>query len=207
MSSSLPLSFSTSLINTILTSTSSLLPDLAPRPTLRWWTGSCGRWVVLVQCVETSVISSSMLHLLLTVTMVSADTEWRSRWVSLSLYFFLLPSLTHTLSFCSQRIVSVLETQLSKGEYVNGDHYGLADICIFPWIHQLMVGYPFKYTEGKSYFLFLVPPLYLSNFLFNLFRWCWEDFDCQRVPHYVPVHQGWWVAQKDPWETCCPESP
>ena len=34
------------------------------------------------------------------------------------------------------RIYGVLESQLSRNEYVTGNHYGIADIAIWPWVSR-----------------------------------------------------------------------
>lgn len=49
----------------------------------------------------------------------------------------------------------VLETHLAQGDrtWLVGDQYSLADIMIFPWFHQLRVGYPHKSGLKANEFL------------------------------------------------------
>ena len=51
----------------------------------------------------------------------------------------------------SRRLLSVLEQQLSKTEYIAGDQYTIADIAIFPWLRGAQEVYnawaDFKMTE------------------------------------------------------------
>lgn len=41
----------------------------------------------------------------------------------------------------AKRLLKVLDTQLSKNDYVAGKDYSIADIAIFPWINGLIVTY------------------------------------------------------------------
>ncbi|WP_140986007.1 glutathione S-transferase family protein [Asticcacaulis tiandongensis] len=41
----------------------------------------------------------------------------------------------------AKRLLKVLDTQLSKNDYVAGRDYSIADIAIFPWINGLIVSY------------------------------------------------------------------
>lgn len=41
----------------------------------------------------------------------------------------------------AKRLLKVLDTQLSKNDYVAGRDYSIADIAIFPWINGLIVTY------------------------------------------------------------------
>lgn len=41
----------------------------------------------------------------------------------------------------AKRLLKVLDTQLSKNEYVAGKDYSIADIAIFPWINGLITTY------------------------------------------------------------------
>jgi len=45
-----------------------------------------------------------------------------------------------------QRLCDVLDKHLEGRQYVVGDHYTLADVLLFPWFHQLRVGY--KHSSG-----------------------------------------------------------
>ncbi|MEM9966255.1 MAG: glutathione binding-like protein [Asticcacaulis sp.] len=41
----------------------------------------------------------------------------------------------------AKRLLKILDTQLSKNDYVAGKDYSIADIAIFPWINGLIVTY------------------------------------------------------------------
>ena len=53
-----------------------------------------------------------------------------------------------------QRHLSVLENNLADGkEYLVGGVYSLADMAIFPWVHQVRTGYPHKSGIKAAEFL------------------------------------------------------
>jgi len=52
-----------------------------------------------------------------------------------------------------QRLCSVLDQHLANNQYIVGDEYTIADMCIFPWFNQLKVGYKHKSGIGADTFL------------------------------------------------------
>ena len=53
-----------------------------------------------------------------------------------------------------QRHLSVLELHLADGkEYLVGGVYSLADMAVFPWVHQVRTGYPHKSGIKAAEFL------------------------------------------------------
>lgn len=65
----------------------------------------------------------------------------------------------------TQRICDLLNITLSKRKYIIGNEISLADIMIFPWFHQLLIGYPHK--SGLRAKEFLNMPKYKSAI-----AWC-----------------------------------
>ena len=47
-----------------------------------------------------------------------------------------------------QRLMSVLDVHLKDKTFMVGEEYTIADILIFPWAEQLLIGY--KHSSGNS---------------------------------------------------------
>lgn len=63
-----------------------------------------------------------------------------------------------------KRLCHILDTHLQGREYIVGEEYSIADIVIYPWINQLLVGY--KQSNGVSARTFLSMDQYP-----NLLNW------------------------------------
>eukprot|EP01123_Difflugia_compressa_P010130 TRINITY_DN361_c0_g1_i1.p1 TRINITY_DN361_c0_g1~~TRINITY_DN361_c0_g1_i1.p1 ORF type:complete len:312 (+),score=57.52 TRINITY_DN361_c0_g1_i1:86-937(+) len=88
-----------------------------------------------------------------------------------------------------QRLCSVLDLHLKDRTYMVGEEYTIADIAIFPWVHQLRVGYIHKSGVSAKQFLEVDKYTHLN---------AWAD----RILERPAVKRGLTVCSRDgakPW--------